>query len=41
LETPGIRIRGEQRSEMDRLGDPILPAADVIVLSDSAAAPGR
>ena len=41
LETPGLRIRGEQRSEMDRLGDPILPVADVIVLSDSTAASGR
>lgn len=36
LERPGVRIRGEQRSEMDRLGDPILPTAEIIVLPDSA-----
>lgn len=35
LETPGVRVRGEIRSEMDRLGDPILPVAEVIELPDS------
>ena len=40
LETPGVRIRGEHRSEMDRLGDPTLPTAEIIVLPDSAATGG-
>jgi hypothetical protein len=40
LETPGVRIHGEQRTEMDRLGDPILPTAEVIVLPDSGASTG-
>jgi hypothetical protein len=40
LEAPGVRIRGEARSEMDRLGDPILPTADTVVLPDSATAGG-
>jgi hypothetical protein len=40
LETPGVFIHGEHRSEMDSLGTPILPVAEVIVLPDSAASNG-
>ena len=35
LETPGVFIHGAPRSEMDSLGTPILPQAEVIVLPDS------
>jgi hypothetical protein len=40
LETPGVFVHGAPRSEMDSLGTPILPQAEVIVLPDSAATGG-
>jgi hypothetical protein len=39
LEVPGVRIKGQEMSEMRRFGPPRLPVAERIELTDSARAP--
>jgi hypothetical protein len=36
LERPGLRIRPQERSEMDRLGEPVRPRGDSLIITTSS-----